>query len=107
MSNPTTFTWADPTTNVDGSPIVAGEITGYNIGIGTASGVYTINVPVAGAAAASELLSQITPALAPGTYFAAVQTVGPVDSVYSNEVTFTLTAPPPPQPNPPTSFTVA
>jgi hypothetical protein len=100
----TKFTWTDPTTNVDGSPIVAGEITGYSIGIGTASGNYPIQVPVPGPAAASELLSQITPALVPGTYFAAVQAIGPVDSVFSNEVSFVIAAA---QPNPPTNFTVA
>ena len=104
MANPTKFSWTDPTLNTDGSVIIAGEITGYSVGIGTASGKYTISVPVSGAAAASELLSQIVPALAAGSYFAAVQTVGPTSSAYSNEITFTIA---PAVPNPPTSFTVA
>jgi hypothetical protein len=110
MSNPTKFSWTDPTTNVDGTPITAGEITGYTLGIrqttlsGSAAGTYPIQVPVAGATAASELISQISPALTPGGYAAAIQTVGPVNSAWSAEATFTIA---PPVPNSPTNFTVA
>jgi hypothetical protein len=110
MSNPTKFSWTDPTTNVDGSAIAAGEITGYNLGIrqtsltGSVAGTYPIQVPVSGATAASELISQISPALTPGGYAAAIQTVGPVNSAWSAEVTFTIA---PPVPNSPTNFTVA
>lgn len=111
--NPTTFTWNDPTTNVDGSPLVAGEITGYTIGIrsttaaGSLMGTYPIQVPVVGAAAATELLSQITPVLAPDTYAAAIQTNGPVNSAFTPEVTFTIAPPPAPVPNPPSNFGIA
>jgi hypothetical protein len=107
--NPTTFNWTDPTTNADGSAIVAGEITGYNLGLrvttaaGSAAGTYTINVPVAGAAAASELLSAISPALAPGAYAAAIETVGPTDSAWSSEVAFTIS---PPTPSAPSGLTI-
>jgi hypothetical protein len=113
MPNPTKFTWTDPTTNVDGSPVTAGEITGYTIGIrsttvaGSTAGVYPINVPVSGATAASELLSQISPSLAPDTYAAAIQTNGPTNSVFSSEITFTIAAPPLPVPKAPTGFSVA
>lgn len=111
MSNPTTATWSDPTTNTDGSPIAAGEITGYSLGIrvGTLTpptgtpGVYTVNVPVAGAAAATELLSAISPILVPNNYVAAIEAVGPVDSAYSAEYAFVIA---PPTPNAPPNFAV-
>lgn len=112
MANPTTFSWTDPTTNVDGSPIASGEITGYDIGIRnvadvTASpGTYNIVLTAPGGTAASALMSQLATALVPGSYAAAIRTDGPVDSVYSSEVTFAIEAPTPPQPNPPTGFTV-
>jgi hypothetical protein len=108
--NPTKFTWADPVANVDGSAIAAGEVTGYNIGVrntataGSAAGVYPILAAVPGASAASELLTALGTVLAPGSYAAAIQTAGPVPSAFSAEVTFTIS---PPQPNPPTSFSVA
>jgi hypothetical protein len=106
MTNPTEFTWTDPTTNVDGSPLDPSEITSYNIGIRLASGtpgVYTTIVNVAGPTAHTELLSAISPPLAPGSYAAAVQAVGPVDSAFSTEATFTIV---PPTPSAPTGFTV-
>lgn len=110
MTNPTTISWTDPTTNTDGSPIVAGEITGYNLGIrvGTLTdghaGAYTINVPVPGAAAASELLSAISPILAPNSYVIAIESVGPVSSAFSPEVAFVIA---PPTPSAPTKLTVS
>lgn len=108
--NPTQFSWTDPTTNIDGSPIVAGEITGYIIGIrsttatGSVAGTYPITANVAGAAATMELLSALGTTLKPDTYAAAIRTAGPVPSLFSTEATFTIT---PPQPNPPTGFTAA
>jgi hypothetical protein len=110
MANPTKFTWVDPTTNTDGTAITAGEITGYNIGIrsttkaGSVAGTYPIQVPVSGPTAASEMLASITPVLAVDSYAAAIQSVGPVSSVFSGEVTFDIV---PPVPNPPQSFTVS
>jgi hypothetical protein len=110
MANPTTFSWTDPTTNTDGSPIAAGEITGYTIGIrntaatGSVVGMYPITANVAGAAAASELVSALGTVLAPGSYAAAIQSAGPTPSAFSAEVAFTIAAP---VPNPPTNFGIA
>jgi hypothetical protein len=110
MTNPTKFTWTDPTTNVDGSAISTGEITGYNVGVrlttatGSVAGTYPIMAAVSGAAAANELISALGTVLIPGAYAAAVQAVGPVNSAWSAEATFTIA---PPVPNSPTNFTVA
>jgi hypothetical protein len=109
--NPSTakFSWTDPTINVDGSPLQTGEVSGYAIGIrsataaGSAAGTYTINVQVAGASAANEALSAIGTVLKPDTYAAAVQSVGPVNSAWSSEIEFTIAQP---VPSPPTDFTV-
>lgn len=102
-------TFTDPTTNTDSTPITAGEITGYNFGIRPESGTagnYPVIVPVPGATSTSAQIetSKLTPPLAPGKYFAAMQTVGPVDSTWTNEVGFTV---PLPQPNPPSNFSIA
>jgi hypothetical protein len=107
MANPTKFVWLDPTLNTDGTAITAGEITGYNIGVrpstGTA-GVYPIMTSVAGATTVSEPLSALSTVLAPGSYAAAIQSVGPVNSAFSSEVTFTIA---PPTPSAPTGFNVS
>ncbi len=106
MGNPTTFQWTDPTTNADGSAITAGEITGYTVGVRAAGGTvgtYPITGAVANAAATSELITALSQILLPGTYFAAVQTNGPVNSAWSAEVSFTVLAP---QPNPPSGLKV-
>ena len=110
--NPSTanFTWTDPTTNADGSPIQAGEITGYNVGIrsatasGSIAGTYPVTVNVAGATAAKEAVSAIGTVLKPDTYAAAIQTAGPVNSAWSSEIEFTIAQP---VPNPPSDFSVA
>jgi len=110
MGNPTTFRWIAPTTNTDGSPIAAGEITGYQVGVRPASGtpgVYTILAPVDAATDTSDPIADITPALGYGDWVAAVRSIGPTNSAWSNERAFTLVAPPPPVPNAPTNFTVA
>lgn len=50
--NPTHVSWTDPTTNVDGTAIAAGEITGYQVGVrlttatGSVAGTYPILSPV-------------------------------------------------------------
>lgn len=102
MANPTKFSWADPAVNTDGSPIQAGEITGYQIGIrpstGTA-GTYPTIVAVSGASSTSAPV----PTLASGSYEAAIQTVGPNDSAWSAEMAFTITA----TPEPPSGFSIA
>jgi hypothetical protein len=104
------FSWTDPTTNTDGSPIQSGEITGYNVGIrsttaaGSTAGTYPIVAQVAGATAANEAVSAIGTVLKPDTYAAAIQSVGPVNSAWSAEIEFTIAQP---VPNPPTDFSVA
>jgi hypothetical protein len=113
MSNPKTVSWTPPTTNTDGSPLAAGEVTGYQVGVRLTStpqpaptGAYPIMAPVDPANAVSDLLSEVTPPLQPGTYVAAVQTLsttfGP--SVWSVETApFTIL----PSPMPPTNPIVA
>lgn len=120
MSNPTKVTWVDPTTNVDGTPIAAGEITAYEIGVrdttaaGSVAGTYPWSVK-APPSATTELLSLISPTLPTGVLLATAvraDTAGvdangnPVNSAWTAEQTFTLAAPAS-VPNPPTSFTVA
>jgi hypothetical protein len=58
-----TVSWTDPTLNTDGTPITAGELSGYLVGLrdvnaaGSAVGVYPKTATVAGASATSALLS--------------------------------------------------
>lgn len=105
MPNPVQFNWVDPVLNTDGGPIAAGEITGYQIGIrqGGSAGTYPITVSVASPTATSEPFSAITPALVSGTYEAAIRSVGPTDSAWSAEISFSISG----VPNPPTGFSVA
>jgi hypothetical protein len=113
MTNPTVFTWVDPTTNVDGSPIAPGEITGYTLGIrdinatGSVVGTYPTQI-TAPATATSELFSALPTVLAPGTYVAAIETVTASNtSAWSSpEATFVIPAPIP-VPNPPTGFSAS
>lgn len=107
MSNPSKFTWTDPTTNTDGTALASGEITGYIVGVRPASGTAgtypsTLTAP---AGSTSALLSALAPALALGTYFAAVQTESTTNgpSAWSAEVSFTLVI----APNPPSAFAVS
>jgi hypothetical protein len=102
MANPSTFKWTDPTTNVDGTAVTTGEITGYTIGIRPSTGTvgtYPTLVNVSGASATSAAL----PTLAAGTYDAAIMSVGPINSAWSAEVSFTIAE----TPNPPSGFSVA
>jgi hypothetical protein len=102
VSNPSKASWVEPTTNTDGSPLVASEITGYQVGIRSAAGTpgtYLTLIPVTGAAT----LSVALPVLASGSYAAAVQAIGPVNSGWSTEATFTMAE----TPSPPTSFSIA
>lgn len=106
MSNPTQFTWVDPTLNTDGSAVTPGEITGYTIGVrpstGTA-GTYPVTL-AAPAGATSALLSAISPPLTSGAYAAAIKADTAVTtSAWSTEADFTLVE----VPNPPTGFTVS
>lgn len=103
----TKFQWVEPTVNTDGSAVVASEITGYQIGVRPASGtpgVYPALTPIAGAGTSTEAFAALTPLLSPGSYFAAIQTVGPINSAFSAEVSITIAAL---VPNPPTGFGIA
>lgn len=117
---PTKVDWTDPTTNVDGSPLAAGEITGYEIGARdtTAPGSFKGTYPYGFKAppdAVEEPLAVLNPALPKGVLLAAairantagLDTAGqPINSAWTEEVTFTLPAPAP-VPNPPSGFSVA
>ena len=106
MATPT-FTWTDPTKNTDGTAITAGEVTGYQIGVRPSSGTpgtYPVLTSIAGSTATSEPLTSLSSVLAPGAYAAAIQAVGPVNSAWSAEISFTIA---PPTPNPPTGFGLA
>lgn len=100
-----TFAWSDPTANTDGSALAAGEITGYQIGIGTAAGNYTILCPAVASSAVSETLAATGELLTPGTYHVAVRAVtASAQSAWSNDGTFVVAVP---VPNAPTGFTVS
>jgi hypothetical protein len=97
---PITFSWTDPSLNVDLSPITPGEVTGYTVGIrntttaGSAAGTYPVTVAAPGAADVSALASGAAAALVPGVYAMAIQTNGPINSAWSVELFFEVpTAP--------------
>lgn len=108
MTTVSQVSWQDPTTNVDGTPIAAGEVTGYEVGVrdttlpGTA-GTYPYGAK-APATATSELLSLLNPSLPKGVLLAVAvraNTAGLdangnlINSAWSNEATFTLPVPAP------------
>ncbi len=104
-------TWTLPTTNTDGSPITAGEVTGFIVGLrsttatGSAAGTYPIQSPPTASDAVTEALSAITANLKSDSYAVAVQTQsvdGPSD--WSAEVLFTGVLP---KPNPPGTIAVS
>lgn len=109
MANPTGFTWVDPTLDTDGNPLAPGEVTGYSIGIrsttaaGSVAGTYALTVPISSPTAVSEAFTQLGTVLAPGAYAAAIKTVGPVNSAYGPETTWTMAQP---TPLPPSGFKV-
>jgi hypothetical protein len=113
MTNPTSITWTDPATNTDGSPLAAGEITGYSVGVrsntaaGSAAGAYpyTASAP---STSTSELLSGLSSILPPDTYVAAVgATTANGGSAWSAESAPFAIGAPTPTPNPPTSVQVS
>ena len=111
MTNPTQFVWTIPAQNTDNSPIVPGELTGFQIGIRPASGTvgtYPTTVLVNNSTASSEAFSLIGTTLAPGNYAAAVMALSTINgnSAWSSEATFTIAAPVLP-PKAPTGFTVS
>ena len=85
------ITWTAPTLNTDGSPIKAGEITGYELGVRPAQdtpGVYPLTATVKTMADAPAALSSLK--LVVGDYVGAVRAVGPVDSPWSAETPFAV-----------------
>lgn len=115
--NPKNFTWAVPTANavaVDGTTPAfdaKSEVTGYLIGVrdtkaGTAPGTYAIQAAVSDPAATSDPLTALQAVFQDGIYAAAIQTVGPQNSVWSSEVFFQV-AHPIPVPLPPSGFTAS
>ena len=77
--NTAKFTWS-------WSQGTGGTATGFEIGLGTAAGTYGTFKPVALAARELAVNQVVT---TPGTYVAAIRSVGPVlKSGWSNEVTF-------------------
>lgn len=110
--NPATskFNWVPTTVNTDGSALQPGEITGYCIGIrsataaGSAAGVYPAVSSATPANAVSDAFSALNLVLKPDTYFAAVQSIGPLASGWSSEVEFVIAQP---VPAAPTGFSVA
>lgn len=121
IADPKTASWVDPPTNVDGSPVAPGEITGYMVGVrvtdptGTPPGTYPYTA-TAPATATTELLSLLNPILPTGKPLTgAVRAVtGATDasgnaimSAWSPEGPIFSLTPPPPVPSNPTAFTVA
>jgi hypothetical protein len=77
-----TLSWQAPTTNEDGTPV--GQLTGYKVYYGSASGQYTNSIPVTGAALTSVTIEQ----LAHATWYFAVKAIGAngIESAFSSEV---------------------
>lgn len=109
---PKTITLTLPTTNMDGSPIPAGELVDVQIGLGTTSGKYTLIADDRGFAAESVggvvtiPWAELNETLAVGTWFAAARVVSDQGqtSDWSDEASFAVA---PPVPNKPTGFSVA
>jgi hypothetical protein len=114
MLKVTSITFKPPTTNTDGTPLTTADVKQYDIGLGTAPGVYSLIVADANVTPdpTSGLIAEPGAALgviAPGSYFMSARTVhvdGQV-SAWASPVAFTINAPPPVVPNPPSDFTVA
>jgi hypothetical protein len=115
--NPKEFDWTPPTTNIDGSSVTPGELTGVTIGIrsttaaGSLPGTYPIQIAVVGPTLTKELLSAAYSAglavLKPDTYMPSIREEsvnGP--SAWLIESAATQFQIVPPVPNPPSSFTV-
>lgn len=107
-----TATWTDPTQNTDNSPITAGEVTGYLVGIRPASGTpgtYPTTVAAPASATSVSIAAALAALPSAGTatvagYFSSVQTQSANNSVWDvNEVGFSLSK----TPNPPSGFGVS
>lgn len=105
--NPKTgFSYDLPTQNTDGSPLLPANIAKFQIGLGQASGAYTLikdDVTLESGKQTSPL--SLLGILAYGQWYAAVRTVSKdgINSAWSTEVPFVLQAP---TPEAPANFTI-
>lgn len=100
------MTWTAPTQNTDGSPIAAGEVTGYEVGVWPTADTTAVPVKTAQVGPAVLSFDLTTLGLAPGDYFASVRTVSANDSVWDPALPFTIAAAIP-TPQAPGNFSVA
>ena len=116
MGVPQSISWTPPTQNTDGTPIAAGELTGFLIGIRKATDPQpnpdgTVTYPqsfiVKDPTATSEAFGLLGATLTPGDYLIAMQTLSTTNgnSAYTAEVPFTITSTA--KPNPPSGFTLS
>ena len=115
MPIPTSIDWEIPTTNVDGTPIAPGEITGYLIGIRKASdpqpaqdgtGTYPVSFLVTNPALTHEAFSVVGGNLPQDNYKITMQTLSTTNGngPFAPEKDFSTIIPP--KPNAP-GFTVS
>jgi hypothetical protein len=86
-TNSVTVSWASPTTNTDGTPLVG--LAGFRVSYGTASGQYSQNLYIS----SSTVTSVVLQGLGSGyTWYFAVRAVtsSGIESAYSREVSKTL-----------------
>jgi hypothetical protein len=117
--DPTKFTWVPPTTDTTGAPLALNAVTAYDIGVrqvsspagvatpGSVAGTYPVVTTVLGFASNTEPLNALAQALTPGNYAAAIRSNATVNSVWTPEITFAITAAIVPAPNPPSAFAVS
>lgn len=88
-----TFTWTAPTTNTDGSPLPAAQITGYVL----TCGATVVQIPGA--------VTTFKRDFSPGNYTCSLQArANGLTSAPSNSASFVV---PQPAPNPPSGFSVS
>jgi hypothetical protein len=83
------LSWSTPTQYSDGSPLVASDITGYNVYTGSSSRTYTYNHLVSASATSIRIRDMNVPK---GPIYVAVTTLNKAgdESDYSSEVSATL-----------------
>lgn len=96
MASTFTANWTIPTLNTDGSTVTVDEITGYELGVrsttanGSTVGVYPILQEISDPSTTTLTTLVTAPPYFQDTYAVAVRTVGPTNSDWSNEATFTV-----------------
>lgn len=109
-----TVDWTPPVTNVDGTPVAAGQITGYNIyqGPASSSGTCTTNatpLPAADkvASVGGSVVTWTSPTLLQGNYCFAITAVDASgESQQTNQIEAAIQPPPTPLTQPPGSVVV-